>query len=62
MSGGLSLSHLRATAVLCGVDPTDADLLRAREYLADLIPAFAELERLIAADTVPDDRSPSRQP
>jgi hypothetical protein len=61
-SDGHPLAQLRATAAAAGVEPSDADLARAREYLAALLPAFAEIERLVAADTVAGERDLPPEP
>jgi hypothetical protein len=36
-----------------GVEPTDEDLERVQAFLAVLLPAFEELERIVQAETVP---------
>jgi hypothetical protein len=61
VSGRPPLSQLRAAAAACGVDASDADLARAREYLSDLLPGFAELELLVAEDTMRVEPPPSPQ-
>jgi hypothetical protein len=36
-----------------GVEPTDEDLERVQTFLAVLLPAFEELERIVQEETVP---------
>jgi hypothetical protein len=51
-----SIDDLRAQAGVQGVEPTDEDLERVQAFLAVLLPAFEELERLVQAETVPGAR------
>lgn len=53
MSAVPTADELRALAALQGVAPTAEDLEAVRGFLAVLLPAFEELERLLPADTVP---------
>lgn len=53
MAAPPSLAHLRTLAEAQGVEPTDEDLEAVRAFLAVLLPAFEELERLIPPGTVP---------
>jgi hypothetical protein len=46
-------AELRALLEAQGVTPTDADLEAVRAFLDVLLPAFAELERLVPPGTVP---------
>lgn len=48
-----SLDLLRVLAAQQGVHPEDADLEAVQGFLSVLLPAFAELERLVPASTVP---------
>ena len=48
-----SVDELRAAAARQGVSPTDEDLERVQAFLAVLLPAFGELERLVPRDPVP---------
>lgn len=48
-----SLAELRQVAGAQGVSPTDDDLEAVRGFLTVLLPAFAELERLVPPETVP---------
>jgi hypothetical protein len=48
-----SIDELRTRAGEQGVHPSDDDLERVRAFLAVLLPAFEELERLIPVDAVP---------
>ena len=48
-----SLDALRAQAGMIGVEPSDEDLERVRAFLSVLLPAFAELERVVPADLPP---------
>jgi hypothetical protein len=48
-----SIDDLRAEAGVQGVEPTDEDLERVQAFLAVLLPAFEELERIVQAETVP---------
>jgi hypothetical protein len=48
-----SLEELRRQARAQGIEPADVDLERVRGFLTVLFPQFAELERLVPADTVP---------
>jgi hypothetical protein len=48
-----SIEELRAQAFRQGVEPTEEDLERVQAFLAVLLPAFAELERVVPPDTVP---------
>ncbi len=48
-----SVEEMRAQAHRQGVFPTDDDLERARSFLAVLLPALDELERLVPRATVP---------
>ncbi len=43
----------RTRAAEQGVHPSDEDLVRVREFLVALLPAFEELERLVPADAAP---------
>ena len=38
------------------MEPTDEDLERVQAFLAVLLPAFEELERIVQAETVPGAR------
>jgi hypothetical protein len=49
VTGTPSVRELRATAQARGVAPSDADLEHVRAFLEALLPAFAELERLVAS-------------
>jgi hypothetical protein len=53
MAATPSLGELRRLAEAQGVAPTDEDLEAVRAFLAVLLPAFEELERIVPADTVP---------
>jgi hypothetical protein len=53
MAATPSLGALREVAEAQGVDPTDADLEAVSAFLAVLLPAFRELERLVPPDAVP---------
>ena len=48
-----TIDELRTQAARQGVFPADEDLERAQAFLAVLLPAFAKLEELVPADTVP---------
>ena len=48
-----SLDFLRQLAARQGVFPTDEDLERVQAFLAVVLPAFEELERLVPPETVP---------
>jgi hypothetical protein len=48
-----SIHELRTQAVRQGVEPTDEDLERVQAFLAVVLPAFEELERLVPPETVP---------
>jgi hypothetical protein len=50
-----TLDELRVLAELRGVEPTDDDLQRVQAFLDSLLPAFAELEALLDAETAPAD-------
>jgi len=47
------LEELRQVAARHGVTPTDEDLEAVRGFLSVLLPAFAELERLVPPGTPP---------
>jgi len=47
------LEELRQVAARHGVTPTDEDLEAVRGFLEVLLPAFAELERLVPSGTPP---------
>jgi hypothetical protein len=47
MAATPSPAELREIAERQGVSPTDEDLAAVRAFLAILLPAFAELERLV---------------
>ena len=53
MAATPSLGELRRLAEAQGVAPTDEDLEAVRAFLAGLLPAFEELERLVPPATVP---------
>jgi len=53
MAATPSLAELRRHAEAQGVAPTDEDLEAARAFLSVLLPAFAELERLVPPGTPP---------
>jgi hypothetical protein len=48
-----SVEDLRRTAEAQGVTPSDADLERVRAFLAVLLPAFEDLERIVPPDAAP---------
>ena len=47
------LSFLRALADRQGVEPTDEDLEAVLGFLAGILPALEELEKLLPADAAP---------
>jgi hypothetical protein len=51
----LTLEQLRVLADVRGVAPTDDDLRRVQGFLESLLPAFAELEALLDAESAPAD-------
>jgi hypothetical protein len=52
-AGGPSIDELRRQAERLGVSPTDADLEQVQGFLAVVLPAFAELEELVAPGDTP---------
>jgi hypothetical protein len=48
-----AISCLRALAERQGVEPTDEDLEAVVEFLARIVPALEELERLLPSDATP---------
>lgn len=53
MAATPSPAELRRLAAAQGVAPTDEDFEAVRAFLAVLLPAFEELERLVPPETVP---------
>lgn len=53
MAATPSLGELRRLAEAQGVAPTDEDLDAVRAFLAVLLPAFEELERIVPPATAP---------
>ncbi len=53
MAATPSLGELRRLAEAQGVAPTDEDLEAVRAFLTVLLPAFAELERIVPPGTPP---------
>ncbi len=48
-----SIDHLRASAAVQGIEPTDADLAAVQAFLATVLPALAEIEERQAGDVPP---------
>ena len=50
-----TVAHLRLQAAASGVHPTDADLEGVLGFLATILPALAEIERVLPAESAPAD-------
>jgi hypothetical protein len=47
------IERLRAAAAAQGVHPTDEDLQAVGDFLDRILPALAEIERLVPPETAP---------
>jgi hypothetical protein len=54
VTGELLQEHLRVAAAELGITPTPADLEGVAGFLAALLPALVEIERLLTPETAPD--------